>query len=442
MTFHARLVIGSEVKYNWPGLMGGSSMRWHRPGARRTRTPAGESAQWPAFTVLDLGTTYVKALVVTTDGQRGEVWGVGRHRLRGMRRGRVADVAAVAMFCEIALCGAEDMTVRTCGVRLVPDRAVLGLSGSMIHAVIVPAKAQRPQPAERVRLEELQPLADRAIRLAWAQVQPLGPLELAQVEPLGVAIDGHRVSDVTRFRGRELELELFLAFVPQVQVQTLQRLCRRLGLEAVTASAGPLALASVRREDGLFIDLGGAATDLLLVGDGRLTAVSHLPSGGDSLDRELARQGHLTSARAELTKIRYQAGQLDARERDWTAAVCQHEAAIWLQNLQPALQRLNAGQPLPPQIWLCGGGSQLDEVLQACQHYPWMQQLHFARYPQVRRLGPMDLPAVLDRTGGHLTSQDVPALALAQVSLPRMAGQPPANALAHLSRTLTLTGKT
>lgn len=412
-------------------------MRW-----RKTRTTQRPESERPAFTVLDLGTTHVKALVVTTDGQRGEVWGVGRRRLRGLRRGRVADVAAVAMSCETALCEAEDMTARTCGVTLVPDRAVLGLSGAMIHAVIAPAKTQRPQPAERVRFEELQALAERALRLARTQAQQAGPVELLQAEPLSVAIDGHRVSDVTRFRGRDLALDLFLAFVPQVQVQTLGRLRRRLGLDIVAAIAGPAALAAARREDGLFIDLGGAATDVILVRDGQLAGVSHLPSGGASVDRELARCLRLTPARAELIKLSYQAGHLDERAAGIATPACQREAALWLESLQPILRRFNAGLALPANIWLCGGGSQLDEVFQACQQYPWMQQLDFARYPQVRRLGPMDLPAVLDRTGGRLTIQDVPALALAQVVLPRMAGQSPANALARLSRTLTLTSKT
>jgi len=404
--------------------------------------PGAASNNQPAFTVLDLGTTYVKALVVTTNGQRGEVWGVGRQRLRGLRRGRVADVAAVAMFCEIALCEAEDMTARTCGVRLVPDRAILGLTGAMLHTVFVPARTKRPRPEERVRLEELQNLAERALRLAWTQVQAGGPLELVQVEPLSVAIDGHRVSDVTHFRGHELELNLAFVFIPQVQAQTLSRLSRRLGWDTVTALAGPLALAVARHEDGLIIDLGGAVTNLLLVREGHLSATSHLPSGGDAFDRALAHHLRFTLARAELTKLNYQAGQLDEPIASQVSTVCQSEAAIWLDSLLPVLQRFNEGQPLPGSIWLCGGGSQLTEVVQICQHYSWMQHLNFARYPQVRRLGPMELPAILDRTGGRLTMQDVPALALAQMTLPALTAPSPPNALTSLSRTLNLTSLT
>jgi cell division protein FtsA len=403
----------------------------------RTKISTGtfEPSQRPAFTVLDLGTTYAKALVVTTDGQRGEVWGVGRRRLRGLRRGRVADVAAVAMACETALCQAEDMTLRTCGVTLVPDHAILGLSGAVIHTVITPVKTQRPQPDERVRTEELHSLAERALRLARVQAEQTGPVELVQAEPLSVTVDGHRVSDVTRFRGRELGLALFFAFIPQVQVQSLQRLRRRLELDIVTTVAGPLALATARREDGIFIDLGGAATDLILVRNEQLAATSHFPSGSTSLDRELGRHLELTPVRAELVKLSYEAGQLDGRTAQTVAAVCQREATIWLESLQPILRRFSDGHPLPASIWLCGGGSQLDEVLQACHKFPWMQRLAFARYPQVQHLGPIDVPAVLDRTGGKLTTQDVPALALAQGSLSRPTAQPTVSALA---RTLTL----
>jgi len=414
-------------------------MRWRRPSAMRTRAfaRASGSAQQPAFTVLDLGTTYVKALVVTTDGQRGEVWGVGRCRLRGLRRGRVAVVSAVSMACETALCQAEDMTLRTCGVALVPDRAVLGLSGAVIHTVITPTKTLRPRPDDRVRIEELHSLADRSLRLARSQAEQAGPVELVQAEPLSVTVDGHRVSDVTRFRGRELGLDLFFAFIPQIQGQALRRLRQRLELDIMTTVAGPLALAAARREDGLFIDLGGVATDLTLMRHGQLAVTSHLPSGGASFDRELARHLELTPARAELVKLSYEAGQLDPQvsAEQTVAAVYQRESAIWLESLQPILRRFSDGHPLPASVWLCGGGSQLDQVLQACQQFPWMQRLAFVRYPQVRRLGPLDLPAVLDRTGGKLTMQDVPALALAQGSLSHITTQPEPNSLAH---TLTL----
>lgn len=409
-------------------------MRWHKSNAIQTRTPViGEPSQRPAFTVLDLGTTYVKALVVTADGRRGEVWGVGRRRLRGGRRGRMADVA---LACEAALCQAEDMTLRTCGVTLVPDRAVLGLSGTTIHTTVVPVKTRRPQPDERVRAEEVHQLSERALRLAHAQAEQSGPMELVQAEPLSVAVDGRRVSDVTRFRGQDLELILFFAFIPQTQVQSLQRLRRRLELDSIATGIGSLALTMAQRQDGILIDLGGAATDLTLIRDGQLCATSHLPSGGGSLDRELARVLEITPARAELVKLSYSAGQLDEHTAQKVAAVCQREAIIWLESLQPILRRFGDEHPLPANIWLCGGGSQLDEVFCECQKYPWMQRFAFARYPQVQRLGTLDLPSVLDRTGGKLTVQDVPALALAQSFLLQLTTRPAANSLARLTCTL------
>jgi cell division protein FtsA len=305
-------------------------------------------------------------------------------------------------------------------VTLVPDRAVLGLPGSVVHAVNMPAKIQRPRPDERVRPEELDTLTERALRLARAQAEQAGPVELVQQEPLHFAVDGHRASDVSRLRGQELGLTLFAAFIPQTQAQALQRLQRRLELDVVATVAGPFALASIQHEDGLLIDLGGLSTDLALVRDGQLAATGHMPSGGASFDRELARRLEMTPARAELIKFSYQAGQLDERTAQEIASICQREAVFWLESLLPLVARFSDTRPLPANVWLCGGGSDLSEVFRVCRDFPWMQRFAFERYPQARRLEPADLPLVLDRTGGKLTMQDVPALALAQMTLARM----------------------
>ncbi|MBU0493216.1 MAG: hypothetical protein KKA73_25385 [Chloroflexi bacterium] len=395
---------------------------------------AGVSRQ-PAFTILDLGTTYVKALVVTTNGERNEVWGVGRQRLRGLRRGHLADVAAAAMCCETALCQAEDMTLRTCGVSLVPDQAIIGLSGAVLLTHIVPVRVARPQPDERVRLEELHALIDRGLRAAQGLAEQVGPVELVQAEPLRIAVDEHRVSDVTRFRGRELAVDLYSAFIPQTQLLALARLRQRLSLDTVRIAAGPLALAASRRADGLLIDLGGETTDLTLVSRGRPVAIHHVLCGGLAVDRELAQRLSVTTSRAETIKLSYAAGRLDEHGSQDVGTICREEAALWLASLQPVLRRVGEEQTLPPTIWLCGGGSQLPEVLPACQQFPWMQRLPFAQYPQVQRLTPLDLPIMVDRTGGQLTPQDVPALALAR----SLAQTDPT--VEHLSRTLTMTGK-
>ena len=48
-----------------------------------------------------------------------------------------------------------------------------------------------------------------------------------------------------------------------------------------------------------------------------------------------------------------------------------------------------------------------------CAPLAWSRQLHFARYPQVDRLEPTDVPGVVNRTELGRSAGDVTALALA-----------------------------
>jgi len=63
------------------------------------------------FTVLDIGTEFVKALIVKRENDKGIVLGVGKVRQAQshMQAGAVADLQAVIDNCDRALTEAEDM---------------------------------------------------------------------------------------------------------------------------------------------------------------------------------------------------------------------------------------------------------------------------------------------------------------------------------------------
>ena len=85
-----------------------------RPRFRKQRKT---EEQPPSYlSVIDLGTEYVKALVVeVADSQAAVVgYGAARHPVAFVAAGRLTDVGAVVATCEPALCPAEDRTEATC----------------------------------------------------------------------------------------------------------------------------------------------------------------------------------------------------------------------------------------------------------------------------------------------------------------------------------------
>src|SRR5579864_578406 len=101
--------------------MGGSSSRRFQLLRRRDEFKS-------HFTVLDIGTEFVKALVVKREDGNGIVLGLGKVRqsISDMRAGAVADIQAVIDNCDKALTEAEDMC------NMIPGQVVMGIAGEQV----------------------------------------------------------------------------------------------------------------------------------------------------------------------------------------------------------------------------------------------------------------------------------------------------------------------
>ncbi|NCU40454.1 hypothetical protein EOL73_01715, partial [Candidatus Saccharibacteria bacterium] len=77
---------------------------------------------------LDIGTSFVKALVARVIGDEIEILGVGRKKqdISDMHSGAIADIAGVVRNCENALSQAEEQA----GVQ--GRRAVIGIAGELV----------------------------------------------------------------------------------------------------------------------------------------------------------------------------------------------------------------------------------------------------------------------------------------------------------------------
>jgi len=85
----------------------------------------------------------------------------------------------------------------------------------------------------------------------------------------------------------------------------------------------------------------------------------------------------------------------------------------WLEETEAALAGLNQDRPLPSQLYVLGGGGIVPAVQETLRALAWSRRLHFVRYPEVGRLGPTDVPGVVNRTEFGREAGDVSALALA-----------------------------
>jgi cell division protein FtsA len=383
-----------------------------RPSIRRDR----QAPRAPvSFAIVEPGSTTLRLCVVeVADGQSTVLgWAEGPGW-----SGRAAELSALVNACDEALVEAERMAQASGDRYLMPDQLVVGLPASHLRGRSWAVAQQRPQPSRLVDERELEALLERTLRLAVNRLLSDAPGDgtwlLVDAVPVALTVDGRGVTDLVGFRGQEIGAAVFAATTRAETVQTWGAVAKALEFSAVTLTAAPLALAAgLPVSQGILVDVGGAATDLVWCSAGRPVVTESLPVGGNALTGALAREWGLTAGPAERLKRAYSCKELNADSDTQVQAVLWPALLQWLEDMEVALARLSHDEPLPQHIYLLGGGSALPEMLDAVRSLAWSQRLHFTRYPEVCSLRPTDVPGVMNRSGMGQELGDVSALALA-----------------------------
>ncbi len=385
---------------------------WQRRADRR-QSPSPETPV--SFGIVEPGTTTLRLLVVEVASGQATVlgWAEGAGW-----SGPHTDRARLLDVCQKALVQAEGMA-QSMGERwLLPDQILVGLPTSRLRARAWSVAQRRSRPERPVEEREIEGLLERTLRLAVSRLRSDVPNEAAWVlldaVPVAMTVDGRGVTDPIGFRGREIGATVFAALAETEAIQGWGWVAHELEFSTLTLTATPLALAmSLPGTHGILVDVGGTTTDLIWCRAGRPALIDSLDGGGNTLTDLLVRQWNLSPDRAERLKRAYSGGRLVANAQAQVQEVLLPGLQAWLEGTEGALARLNQDEPLPEHLFLLGGGSAMAEITDAVRSLAWSTRLQFARYPQVSRLRPTDVPNVVNRTVLGLQMGDVSALALA-----------------------------
>jgi cell division protein FtsA len=380
------------------------------------------------FTALDIGTEFVKVLVVRRDGMDGLVLGVGREPQppAAMSGGAIADIEAVIGSCNRALEAAEDMA------GTVPGQSVVGVAGELVKGFSSSVAYPRERPESRIREAELRNMLQLVERRALREAQHLlelergyGELEARLVHSAitNVRVDGYPVTNPTGFQGRNLEVTVFNTFAPMTHIGAIETVVRELDLELAGAVAQPYAVARACgseeswQQGGIFVDIGGGTTDVALVRDGGVEGTRMFNLGGRAFTRRIALSQGISFQEAEARKLRHSEGLLPADQEAAVRDLLRTDVEVLLQGLNLCLRELSRGDRLPPNIYLCGGGSLLPELTLQIGNGAWAAGLPFTREPRARLLGPADVRSLEDATDQLGSPQDVGPMGLAHHAL-------------------------
>jgi len=377
---------------------------------------------------LDIGTEFVKTVIVDVQGNKGVIRGVGncQQKLGDMYQGAIMDIASVIENSKVAIRRAEKMA----GV--IPDQLILGIAGELVQGDTQTLMYTRKKPEDKIDLAELKNIVQKAQWKAYEQArgriaEETGfseiEIKLVNAAVVDVNIDGYKVSNPLGFQGKEVEVSIFNAFAPLVHFGSLQTIAAELDMDLLAITVEPYAVArSLSFEDGgdfsaIFIDIGGGTTDVAVVENGGVLGTKMFNLGGRVFTKRLAQTLNVSFQDAEQIKLAYSDDKLEKQSYKVVREAMKSDAEVWVSGIELSLNEFTNLDYLPSHILLCGGGSNLPEVKEVLESAAWSKKLPFSAQPKVRLMNPKDLRSLEDATGLLNKTSDITPMALANIAI-------------------------
>jgi cell division protein FtsA len=395
--------------------------------SNHTSLPSGDEH----IVALDIGTEYVKALIgkISEDGANVEIVGVGRahQELSDMQAGAISDISRVVGNCDIALNEAE----RQAGVSA--RRVVIGIAGELVKGTTTTVRIARREPTKPLDITEMERIIHVAQERAEVKAKQQLAMELGGKDVavrlvnsalVSIEIDGYPVTNPIGFQGKEVVVQLYTAFAPMIHIGALERTAQELDLDLLAVAAEPFAVARAVIGDNpntslsvILMDVGGGTTDIAVVNDGGVQGTEMFGIGGRAYTRSVEREQNVSFEQAEAMKLSLVEDKVPPNKRAAIEAALRKTLDVWTSGVELALGEFNQLDHLPYRMFLCGGGSSLDMIVDQLQESNWYRSLPFTRKPVVRRIRPEQVVGITDTTGDVADHTFITAMGLLRVGV-------------------------
>jgi cell division protein FtsA len=383
---------------------------------------------------LDIGTEFVKALIGRTNTSDGTVEIVGEGRahqgLTDMQAGAIADIAAVVENCDQALNQAEEqagISVRTC---------IIGIAGELVKGTTTTVRVSRKQATKPLDIAEMEKIInlvqDRAQekakqQLAWELGGKEVEVRLVNSALVSIEIDGYPVTNPIGFQGKDVVVQLYTAFAPLIHIGALEKTAQELDLDLLAVAAEPFAVARAvignnpnQSLNAILMDVGGGTTDIAVINDGGVQGTKMFGIGGRAYTRAVERDLGVDFEQAEKYKVGLSQNEVPAGKRPAVEKALGKTADTWAAGIELALSEFTKLDHLPHRMFLCGGGSSLDMLIDRLEQAEWYKSLPFTRKPTVHHIRPDQVAGIKDVTGDVNDHTFITAMGLLRVGMDTM----------------------
>lgn len=335
---------------------------------------------------LDIGSTSTTAVVVElgpgweTTPERVRVLGVGVAHTEGVRNRNVTHIEAATESVREALRDAEDMAGLEVGV------VYAGVAGD--HIDVGSSSGVVAVSGDEVEQGDL----DRVHEVARAIVIP-PDRELLHAIPQDYMVDGQAgIQDPRGMEATRLESEVCVVTAGTPACQNMRKAIDRAGYRTEELVFSPLAtslavLSDDARQAGVvLLEIGGAATEMMVYRDGRLHLVATLPWGGVTVTNDIVKglgipladaedlkrsRGNASTRGVEADETLEIAGPTPGRTREVSRELLAHIIEQRLDEMfglvYEALEEKQLLGALPGGVVLTGGGASLEGIVELAQ---------------------------------------------------------------------------
>lgn len=379
---------------------------------------------------LDIGTEFVKALIGRIEPNGSvEIIGVGRaHQgLSDMQAGAIADIAGVVDNCDKALTQAETqagVSARTC---------IIGIAGELVKGTTTTVRVARKDSSKPIDIAEMEKIInlvqDRAQdkarqQLAWELGGKEVEVRLVNSALVSIEIDGYPVTNPIGFQGRDVVVQLYTAFAPMIHIGALEKTAQELDLDLLAVAAEPFAVARAvignnvnQNLSAILMDVGGGTTDIAVINEGGVQGTKMFGIGGRAYTHAVERDLGVEFEEAEELKMGLSTNQTPDNKRAPVEAALEKTADVWIGGIELALSEFDKLDHLPHRMFLCGGGSSLDLLMDKLEQAEWYTNLPFTRKPSVHHIRPDQVIGIKDSTGDVTDHTFITAMGLLRVGM-------------------------
>lgn len=381
---------------------------------RSQRRPRSDNTSQELRALLDFGASGARAVLaaVQPDGVEILAYGLASGDGRALRRDNVSELA------ETALSAAEEETTRYRALPAMADIGIMGVSGLHLRTEPIVLRLPRQMAEESLERQEVATAFGRVRRQMEEQRQRLAaehkvPQTIIGAELIGLAVDIQRIRDLPGPPGTPLTVAACAFILPDAEIDLLNAVAADLELEL--AGTVPTLQAVARAlpiSDAIIVDIGRNHTGIGLVESRRLSHSRNIAYGGLHFTNSIQTALRISARAAEIAKQRYALGHGSDEGRHQVSVALQSGIATWIEKVTQELEVIAGQAPLPPQIFVFGGGSRLPALLTVLRNQHWPADL-FEKAPAVETLYPHQLQFIRDPHGTLHTVDQVGIAALA-----------------------------